>query len=171
MTHFRQPPRIHLGLCRVDAFGDEIGLVTSKCKMAAVHTLRTPELLNHYLRYPGKNISGWVLKEGNQVRGFALLSIVRQQAFRIGRIADCFLDSLDSDLWHAALHALTNQLIENNADMVVCYGSTHWIAKALKENGFYVLKTSPLLVRDAKKLIPENASFYLTHLEADHAYL
>ena len=169
--YFRRHPETHLELRQVNSFGDEISRITTACQMLDIHTLRTPELLNHYLRYPKKNISGWLLLENNQVRGFAMLSIVQQQSLRLGRIVDCFMDGLDSKLWHAALFALTDQLNANQADLVFCYGSTPWMAAALKNNGFYQQKLSPLSLRDPKHLIPSNASFYLTHLEADHAYL
>ena len=171
LLYFRRSPKNHLKLRQVSAFGDEIARITSACKMPDVHTLRTPELLNHYLRYPKKNISGWLLMEGNQMRGFALLSIVQHQGIRMGRIADCFMDCLDHDLWHSAIYSLTNQLNADKADMVVCYGTTQWMAAALKNGGFYRQKLSPLSLRDPKNLVPNNASFYLTHLEADHAYL
>jgi len=166
----RRSPKTALVVRQVEVFGNEIERITSACQMPDVHTLRTPELLNHYLRYPKKNISGCLVMAGNQVRGFALLSIVQRQGIRMGKIVDCFLDCLDQDLWHAALFALTNQLQANGADLVVCYGSTPWMAAALKNNGFYQQKQSPLSVRDPKNLIPNNATFYLTHLEADHAY-
>ena len=171
MRFFRRPPETHLELRQVSAFGDEISLITSACKMPDVHTLRTPELLNHYLRYPKKNISGWLLMEGSQVRGFAILSIVQQQAVRVGKIVDCFMDCLDHDLWHAALHVLTSKLNTDAADMVVCYGTTPFMVAALDHSGYYRQKLSPFSLRDPKNLLPGTASFYLTHLEADHAYL
>jgi len=171
VSHLRRPRGIRLGLRQVSVFGDEVGQVTSACRMTDVHTLRTPELLNHFLRYPGKNISGWLLMEGSRVRGFALLSIVNKGGLRVGRIADCFMDSLDPKLWHSALCFLTDRLGADHADLVVCYGTTTWMATALKRSGFYVQKLSTLSLRDPKNRIPSDASFYLTHLEADHAYL
>lgn len=171
LLYFRRSPKTHLELRQVSAFGDEIARITNACKMPDVHTLRTTELLNHYLRYPKKNISGWLLMEDNRMRGFALLSVVQHQGIRMGRIADCFMDCLDHDLWHSAIYSLTNQLNVDKADMVVCYGTTQWMAAALKNGGFYRQKLSPLSLRDPKNLVPSNASFYLTHLEADHAYL
>jgi len=171
LQHPRQKPGAPIELRRVESFGDEVTQIVNACQMPEVHTLRTPELLNHFLRYPRKNITGWHILQNGRVRGFALLSVVHDENFRTGKIADCFLDCLDVELWHAALHALTNQLREQTADLVVCYGTTPWMADALTRNGFYCQRLLPFAVRDPKKLLPENASFYLTHLEADHAYL
>jgi hypothetical protein len=160
-----------LELKHASKFGREVAAVTETCQMTDIHTHRTPELLNHFLRYPKKNITGWHILQKGHLRGFALLSIVKHGHVRTGRIADCFLDSLDQDLWHAALLALTKQLGEESADMVECYGTTPWMVDALKRNGFNCQRQSPFAFRDPKKLLPADASFYLTHLEADHAYL
>lgn len=171
LLHPRQKPNVSIVLKQVESFGAEVTQIVDACQMPEIHTLRTPELLNHFLRYPRQNITGWHIMQENQIRGFTLLSLVRNGNIRTGKIADCFLDSLDVDLWHAALHALTNQLREQSADMVVCYGTTSWMVEALTQNGFYQQRLSPFAIRDPKKLLPENASYYLTHLEADHAYL
>ena len=171
LRHPRQKPNVSIVLKQVESFGAEVTQIVDACQMPEIHTLRTPELLNHFLRYPRKNITGWHIMQENQIRGFTLLSLVRNGNIRTGKIADCFLDSLDVDLWHAALHALTNQLREQSADMVVCYGTTSWMVEALTQNGFYQQRLSPFAIRDPKKLLPENASYYLTHWEADHAYL
>lgn len=171
LLHPRRELTEHIELRRVDSFGDEVTQIVNACNMQEIHSLRTPELLNHFLRYPRKNITGWHLIKDGQVRGFALLSVVQHGNVRTGRIADCFLDCLDLHLWQAAIYALTDQLARQSADMAACYGTTPWMAKILKCNGFYCQRLSPFMIQDRKKLLPEAASFYLTHLEADHAYL
>jgi hypothetical protein len=171
LRHPRQKPNVSIVLQRVESFGAEVTQIVNACQMPEIHTLRTPELLNHFLRYPRKKFTGWHFLQDGRIRGFALLSITQQGNARVGKIADCFLDCSDVDLWHAAIHALAHQLREQSADMVVCYGTTSWMANALTRNGFYCQRLSPFAVRDPKKLLPEAATFYLTHLEGDHAYL
>jgi hypothetical protein len=167
----RQKPSVPIVLQRIESFGAEVTQIVSDCQMPEIHTLRTPELLNHFLRYPHKNITGWHMMQEGRLRGVALLSIVKNGPVCIGKIADCFLDSLDQDLWHAAISALVAELRRQSADMVVCYGTTPWMAEALTRNGFYCQRLLPFGIRDSKKLLPESAAFYLTHMEADHAYL
>lgn len=106
----------------------------------------------------------------NQVRGCALLSLTRQQNILAGKIVDCFMDSPSAELWNSAIFALTRQLGKSGSDIFSCYGSTQWMATALKVNGYSLLRTSPFSLRDPRGLIPAGASFYLTMLEADHGY-
>lgn len=164
------PLRMKLDLRRIRTFGSEIEDITRACAMSEVHTLRSPDLLNHLLRYPLRSVSGWLFTEGSRTRGFALLSTAERHRTRIGRIVDCFMDHLDQDLWQSALHALTNQFDTDSVDIAVCYATTPWMANALEHVGFHQERLSPVSLRDPKHLIPTSASFYLTHLEGDHAY-
>jgi hypothetical protein len=133
--------------------------------------VRTTEWLNYLLRYPGRNITGWQVLRDGAVRGVALLSLVSGGGWRTGRVVDCLLDSMDRELWPAALYALTGQLADQGADLAVCYGSTPWMKESLRRTGYVARRSTPLTVRDPRGLLPAGASFYLTHLEADHAYL
>ena len=170
-VHPTRSPVVPIDLQRVTAFGPEVGLITATCQMDAIHTKRTPELLNHFLRYPQQTISGWHLLEGGRLRGFAMLSVVQSGPIRIGKITDCLLDCLEPELWHSALYSLTQQLWEQAADVVLCYGTTPWMVPALKHNGFRHQRQSQFAVHDPENLIPNNAAFYLTYIEADGAYL
>ena len=167
----RRKPSVSLKLQQTDSFGEEVTQILNSCRMPEIHIRRTPDLLNHFLRYPRKNITGWHIIHNDVVCGFALLSIVINGNQRIGKIVDCCLDSLAHNHWHAAVHFISKKLYQLSADIVVCYGTIPLIAQALEENGFACNDFSPFAIRDPQKLIPEDPSFYLTHLVADYAYL
>ena len=167
----RQRPSVSMQLQQVDSFGEEVFRIVLSCQMPEIHINRTPDLLNHFLRYPRKNITGWHIMHNGVVRGFALLSIVQKGHVQTGKIVDCCLDSLDQSLWQAALYVLTEQLHQLSADIAICHGTIPLVERALRANGFICNEILPFAIRDPHKLIPENASFYLTHLIADHAYI
>lgn len=170
MTHPPRHPTIAFDLRQVRTFGDEVAEITRQCVMPEIYTVRSPELLNHFLRYPRHNITGWHFMQGNRVRGYALLSVVQHESVRVGKIVDLFFDNMQPDLWQAGLHGLTQQLAKLTADIAVCYATTPWMVNALMASGYFNNRLRPLDYHDPKKLMPPAPSFYLTHLEADHAY-
>jgi hypothetical protein len=104
------------------------------------------------------------------VRGFALLSVVRHGAARVGKLTDCVLDDADPTAWHAALHALTRELRRRSADVVEGFASTGWMVRALRECGFTEAYRLEFRLRDKSRLVPPGTTFHLTPLEADYAY-
>jgi hypothetical protein len=164
-------PNCGLRLRRVTEFGDEIERVIHACQMGELHTLRTSQRLNHYLRYPSGNVTGWLLEDANQVRGFALLNVSVGERGRVGHVVDCFMDTMQPNLWQSALYALTQQLRTQGADLSLCYASTKWMSDALSGCGYHLQGSLPLATRDPKILLPSGASMYLTQLEADHGFL
>jgi hypothetical protein len=161
----------HLELRRVTSFGPEVENIVSETKIAAIHSLRTSELLNHFLRYPPKTVSGWLLMQGDKPRGFALLSVVPGADMRFGKVSDCFLDCLDEEIWHCAIQTLSNELRNQGADVAMSYGTAPWMAKALEADGFCVSRFSLFALRDPQKIISHGTPLFVTPVEADHAYL
>src|SRR4051794_23601496 len=147
-------PRVRVELRAIHEFGAEIGPVLESYRAHAAFTNRRPELLNHLLRYPRGGISGWLLVRDGEVRGFALLSVVRHGAVRIGKLTDCVLDDTDPAAWQAALHALTRELWGRSADIVEGFASTGWMAGALRECGFTRAHDLEFRLRDKARLIP-----------------
>jgi hypothetical protein len=166
-----QAPKVALELKPIEMFGDEVEQISRDCGMIDVHTRRTAALLNHFLRYPRAGISGWLIMQDAKVRGYAMLSVLYREQKWLGRIVDCFMDCPDYNLWYSALHNLTRQLGILGADLAECYGSTSWMERALRSNGYHFQRVSPLAVRDVNQLIPKEASFFLTALEGDHGFL
>lgn len=166
----RRKPSTVIELRRVHAFGDEVRSITDACRMDAVTVERSPELMNHFLRYPRQTISGWHLMRNGTLVGFALLSVVQRGPRRVGKIVDCFLNCIVPEVWHSAMDALTQELGSQAADSAVSYGTTPWMEIALKLSGYVQQGYTPLVLRDPENLIPTSSRFYLTMMEADHAY-
>jgi hypothetical protein len=171
VTHPVQRPREQLRLEPVDHFGEEIHEIVRRCNMPQIHSVRTAELINHFLRYPKGNITGYRFMQDSCTRGFALLSVVQNGLFKVGKIVDLFVDCLDLNLWHTAIYLLGKKLSDLSADIAVCFGSSSLISNALRLNGFYCSGSLPFAIRDPYDKLPRDAKFYLTHIEGDHAYL
>ncbi len=170
-THRAGNPKLILATKRVPFFGAEIGSLVNSCKISEIYTIRTPERLNHFLRHPHQQVSGWLLTEFDKIRGFALLNVEQRGRVRCGKIVDLFLDCPDIDLWQAALCTLTSELRGQKSDFVQCYSTTSWLNQALERNGYIHQGLRDFHMRDTLQLIAADSTFYLTQLEADHGYL
>jgi len=171
-----QPSRVSratITLKQVSCFGDEIAPVVEKAKAEVVLTCRDPARLNQLLRFPGQAMSGWHLLDGmGRLRGFALLNLIPKDLGRTltGKIVDCLLDDVDVDLWHAAMRALTNELVRQGADIAQAYASTPWTVEALQRSGYNSRYSAKFHIRDRQGLISHDVIFHLTPLEGDYAY-
>jgi hypothetical protein len=165
--HTPQPAELR----RVDVFDDRVSALLNSWRTRFWHSERSPDLLNHYLRFPKKSISGWWIVHENEVCGFALLSHVEQDNLRVGKIVDCIVDPVRTGLWTAAISALSGELRRQGCDLAMCYGSTSWMATALSANGYFRRSKTPFYLRDPRHRISLDCPIHLTHLEADGAYL
>ncbi len=166
-----ETPRVSMSVNRTDRFGDEVEMAVNASTMPEVHTKRTADRLNHHLRHPRKQVSGWLLSDSEKVRGFALLNLLPRGSIRFGKIVDLFLDRPDANLYQAALHLLTVELENRGADLVECYATTRWLVLALERNGFFRHRLQNFDLRDPGQEIAAESAVYLTQLEADHGYL
>jgi hypothetical protein len=163
-------PRMPVALREVREFGPEVAPILDLYRGRSVFVDRGPALLNHLLRCPRGEISGWLVELGGRVAGLGLLSVVGQGGARVGKVVDCILDVDDPDAWHAAIDALSRELGRQGADVAVGFGSTPWLEAALREAGFISRHRLEFRLRDRDRLIPADATFHLTPLEADYAY-
>jgi hypothetical protein len=165
-------PQRPLTLRRVDRFGNEVDTMVRNGPAPLARTTRSSELLNYYLRYPGGPMSGWAFDDGSRQVGFAVLNIMIERDVRQGKIVECFLETTDEDLWHAAITELRRELKRQGADVASCYASTGWQERASRRAGFIPLQQSqPFFLRDPQRRLPRDIPFHLTPLEADHAYV
>ncbi len=171
LVHRTEHPKVSLALKKVDSFGEEVSQISNICKMKEIYTIRTSERLNHYLRHPQQEFSGWRILQADRVCGFALLNVVHKDGVRNGKIVDLFLDCVDENIWQSALYLLIIELQKQKADFVECYGTTQWMKKALQRNGFFSTNYIDFTLRDPDQVIPSDSLFYLTFLEADLSYL
>ena len=148
--------------------------VIAKIKVHVILTGRNPARMNRFLRFPRQALSGWYLRDqAGCLRGIALLNLVSHDGgqTRIGKIVDCLLDNIEGFFWQAAILALTQELKRQGADMAQCYASTPWMVKALSNCGFVSRFGVKFLLRDPDEQIPRGATFHLTALEGDYAYI
>ena len=166
-------PRVQLKLKRVSEFSDEIEFIVQGAAAHVVLTDRLPERLNHFLRFPCQQVSGWhLLLSSGEPCGFALLNIFPQQggSTYVGKIVDCLLPATDVDLWHAAMSALMSELAHQGADLAQAFASTPWVAEGLSRSGFVSRFTLEFSLRDRHQLIPHRIPVCLMPIEADYAY-
>jgi hypothetical protein len=163
-------PKVSVTLRPVEHFGEEVDRVLANCQLDVFYTSRQHAWLNHALRYPRSKVSGWLIEHDGELRGFALLNVVKRGETRMGKIVDCFLDTGSFDLWHAAIWQLTAELSTQGADLAECFASTPWMVEAVRRSGFYRAQGLNFLLRDRQKRVPAGALFHLTPFEADYAY-
>jgi hypothetical protein len=156
---------------RIQQFGPELETVTAAFDRPLLYTSRCAGVLNHLLRHPAGCVSGWVLERGGQVRGFALLSVLQRWGTCMARLADLFLDTAEESLWREAIGALEQEAWRLGAGVLSAYGSTPWMAAALRQNGFFRRGRTAFYLRDPKGLVDCSVPLHLTHLEADLAYV
>ena len=168
---FRQAhqPRV-LEMRAVPSFGPEVQELLARCTVDATWSSRSPDLLNHYLRFPLGNFSGYVF-EAQGIRGFAIVSIISRPKLKVARIVECFLDSTDIELWADALALLHERAAREDIDLISCYGTTPWMAAALRRSGFFRRCRTAFYLRDPKKHVSRAKPFHLTHLEADLSFI
>ncbi|MFI5454318.1 MAG: acetyltransferase [Isosphaerales bacterium] len=173
LTRLPTAPRATVVLQPASAFGPEIAPLVAKAKAHAILTRRDSARLNAFLRFPRQAMSGWhLLDDKGRLRGFAVLNVIPkdQGRTRTGKIVDCLLDDIDVDRWHAAVLALTRELVHQGADLAQAYASTSWTADALRRSGYASRFAVKFHIRDRLGLIPHDAMFHLTPLEGDYAY-
>jgi hypothetical protein len=171
-AHRGRSPHQEVSLQRVDSFDGGIDRLLEPASSPAIHTTRSPALLNAYLQLPAAEMTGWTLHAGGELIGFALLNVKSADSLRNGKIVECFLRSRDTELWHAALAALKQELRNQRADVATCYATTPWVLAACRLSGFTPRRApGKFLLRDPKNRIPRDAPIHLSMLEGDHAYL
>ncbi|HKI20344.1 MAG TPA: acetyltransferase [Isosphaeraceae bacterium] len=172
-TQRSRSSRATITLKQVSCFGDEISSIIEKAKADVVLTCRDPARVNQLLRFPRQAMSGWHLLDGTgRLRGFALLNLIPKDQGQTltGKVVDCLLDDVDADLWHAAMQALTRELMCQGADIAQAYASTPWTVEALERSGYKSRYSAKFHIRDRQGLISHEAIFHLTPLEGDYAY-
>lgn len=163
-------PQRRVELRRVERFGDEVTEMLRRGPPVVAGN-RSAELLNHYLRFPPGTIRGWQVYDGGELCGLAMANVIPHAPVRLGKILECSLTSVDSSRWHAAYHAVVEELRVLGCQRVSAYGTAPWTADALRANGFFERGHTPLYWRDPKGRVALNRPFHLTYLEADTGLL
>jgi len=165
--------QVNVELRKVNSFGSEIKPIIERAQAMAILTGRSTKRLNHLLRFPRQEMSGWhLIATPDRLCGFAILNLVPQHGgrIRLGKIVDCLLADTDVRLWHSAILALTHELWRQGADVAQTFASTPWLADALHRSGFVSRFGLEFSLRDRQKLLPPGILFHLMPIEADYAY-
>jgi hypothetical protein len=164
-------PRTHLDAVPVSRFGDDVEQIISSGECEASFTTRSSGLLNYFLAYPWNTFTGWLLRSGSELVGFALLNVVPSPTAMEGRLVECFLRCADAALWRGAVRVLVRELERQQVDYVTSLASTPWMEDALQANGFAGRHSRKLRIRDPRRALPAGITFHAGYLEADLGYL
>jgi hypothetical protein len=167
-----RPPKgvVSVELRRIDQFGPEVEAVIERCPGPMVFTGRAPEDLNAILAYPRGGPTGWLIDQAGRVRGIAVLNVRRAGGIATGKVVDLFLDTSEPGLWRSAFAALAAELKRGGADFALACGGTPWAANALAAAGYRRAFDLDFHLRDRTGILPRDAPYYPTFLEADYAY-
>jgi hypothetical protein len=153
------------------AFTEEIDGLLRQSSLRMVTCQRDHRLLNYLLRYPLSGFSGWTIHTSGRLIGFALVKVSPHGRLQLGKIVDCWLDTEDPSLWHAAIAGLIGRFRGQAADDVTCYATNPSLHTALVRNGFVKSGEHNVCVRDQQQLLPRDLPFGLSGFEADGAIL
>jgi len=166
-----RPPPKPLTAEAVTTFDTRAEEIAAAASRHCVLSSRSPDFLNHQLRYPHGTTRGYYLRDGTRAVGLALLHVHQRRGVRVGKILDCLLESPDADAYARALRVLVTELAGLKVDLAICYGGTPWLQAALRRNRFFRRGKHALLLRDKKSRLPRNWPFQMTFLESDLAFL
>jgi hypothetical protein len=131
-------------------------------------TARSPAFLNYMLGCPGAAFSGFLLRQGESVRGYFLLSQVAGQT----RIAELRVASEQTEDWQAALAVATRQAAADPATCeILAIASIRQSVEALRRNGYRLCRHDPIFLLDPRRRLAGAPELNLDLLVGDEAYL
>jgi hypothetical protein len=168
----RTPPaRQTVELRSAAKFSKEIDCLQRRSSLRMVTCQRDHLLLNYFLRCPLSAFSGWTIHAAERMIGFAVLTITPHGRIQVGKIVDCWLDTVDPYYWQAAVAALVDRLRALSADSAICQSTTASLHAALFENGFVKTGERSVYVRDTQQALPRDLPFGFSMLDGDRAIL
>jgi hypothetical protein len=134
----------------------------------AIHVQPTAAFLNHWLRCPAAQLSGFEIVRGEESRGRLLLSRVRGQT----RLAGLWLRTATlHDLQQAYRLATRAASLTPEASEVVAFASTATECRALVSCGFRERDVRPLFVHDPAGRLPRDVPLVWNPINDDAAYV
>ena len=134
----------------------------------AIRVQPTTAFLNHWLRCPAAQLSGFEIVRGEESRGRLLLSRVRGQT----RLAGLWLrTSTLHDLQQAYRLATRAASETGEASEMVAFASTAAECRALVSCGFRERDIRPLFVHDPAKRLPRDVPIVWNPINDDAAYV
>ncbi len=131
-------------------------------------TARSPALLNYMLGCPGAAFSGFLLRQGDGVRGYFLLSHVAGQT----RIAEVRVDSERTEDWQAAFALATRQAAADPATCeILAVASIRQGIESLRRNGYRLCRHDQIFLLDPGRRLAGVPDLNLDLLVGDEAYI
>jgi hypothetical protein len=129
---------------------------------------RTAAGLNYLLRCPAARFSGYLVSQGQQPRGYFLLTQVGRQA----RIVDVRMDTEDRESWRAVCALATRCAAEDPETCeVVAASSVEAIGEAWLQSGFAHRKTDKIFCYDPRNLVTSGPLLDLNVADCDFCIL
>jgi hypothetical protein len=144
------------------------GLFDARADSPFPCSLRTPELMNYYLRCPSAVFTTALVLQAGVPFGWYVLSRVGGQV----RIADIWVNSGTPADWSAA-YALAARTASGDPDAceLVATASVPLAVEAVTRAGFRFHHAEPVFLLDPRNLFASSQSLNVTLLESDLAYL
>jgi hypothetical protein len=139
--------------------GDEVGQIAAVLPLpthGSTVTERNADQLRYLLACPIVPMQLYAVSKAGRLRGYFLLALAPGQV----RIADCWLDSDESEDWRAMILCA-----------VVIWASDPLLATALRGCGFFARFESPILVRPSRNDTGPAGPLRVQMLDNDAAFL
>lgn len=151
--------------------GDEVGQIAAvlpRPTHGATVTERNADQLRYFLACPIVPMQLYAVSKAGRLRGYFLLALAPGQV----RIADCWLDSDESEDWRAMILCAVELAQEQpQAAEVVIWASDPLLATALRACGFYARFESPIQVRPSGNDTGPAGPLRVQMLDNDVAFL
>jgi hypothetical protein len=151
--------------------GDEVGQIATvlpRPTHGSTVTERNADQLRYFLTCPIVPMKLYAVSKAGRLRGYFLLALAPGQV----RIADCWVDSEESEDWRATiLCAVELAQDQPQAAEVVTWASDPLLATALRACGFYARSESPIQVRPSGNDTGPAGPLRVQLLDNDDAYL
>lgn len=134
---------------------------------AYLQTIRSPELLNYYLRCPLARISGYAIWQGREARGYFLLGEFASET----KLVDLRLHSAHPEAWAAAVALVAEEAAKLAPPMLFASSTFPLLSEALRKNAFRHFGADPLYLHDPEgRLTSSNLPLHITPFDGDQAY-
>ena len=153
---------------RIPRFDSSVESLLNRPNRETFTSLRTVVGLNHILSCPAATFAAFLVFEGNQLRGYFVLSEVAGQT----RIADLRLGAEDPESWRAAciLAARAAAEIPETCEIVAGFSMTP-VQEAFAQTGFRLRQTLPIFYYDPRKILKNVPTLDLSLLDGDACFM
>lgn len=149
---------------RLTENGDNVAAATTSCTSSR----RTAAELNYLLSCPAARFSGFLVSQGQQLRGYFLITQVGGQA----RIVNIQIDGEDRESWRAICALAARSAAEDPETCeIVAASSIAVSAEAWLQTGFVRRRTDPILCYDPRNLLSSGPPLNLHLADNDFCIL